>query len=397
MPPPPTILVSGAMANKHLNGGEAWVRLNWVLGLRKLRCQVYFVEQIRSDTCVDDAGAPTAFEQSANLRYFDHVVRWFGMEQTASLICDEGRQVHGLRYADLLKAAGRADLLINISGHLRLAAILGRVRRKVYVDVDPGFTQFWHAQGIEGAALEGHDVYLTIGENVGMPACSIPTSGIAWQPHRPFVVLDQWPVCPDGDPNRFTTVGAWRGPFGPVEHEGRRFGLKVHEFRKLITLPQRAPQTFEIALSIDPADRADLEALQSGGWHLVEPREVAGDPLAFRRYVQGSGGEFSAAQGIYVDTQCGWLSDRTVHYLASGKPALVQDTGFSRNYPVGDGLVPFRTLDEAVAGAGRIAQEYAHHSRAARRLAEAYFDSDRVLRDVMGRVGIRLPVHDSGN
>src|SRR5439155_21302567 len=128
MAQPPTILVSGAIANKHLNGGEAWVRLNWVLGFRKLGCRVYFVEQIRSDTCVDDGGAPASFEDSANLRYFDHVVQSFGMEQTASLICDEGRQVRGFGYEDLLEVAGRADLLINISGHLRLETILRRMR-----------------------------------------------------------------------------------------------------------------------------------------------------------------------------------------------------------------------------------------------------------------------------
>lgn len=143
-------------------------------------------------------------------------------------------------------------------------------------------------------------------------------------------------------------------------------------------------------MAIHCADRADLEALADNGWLVRDPNEVAATPLDFRRYVQSSGGECSAAQGIYVEANTGWLSDRTVRYLASGKPVLVQDTGFSRNVPVGDGLVPFRTLDEAVAGAARIAADYDHHARAARELAENYFDSDKVLPEMFDRMGLAL-------
>jgi hypothetical protein len=386
----PTILVCGALANKHLNGGEAWVRLNWVLGLRRLGCDVYFVEQIASPSCVDDQGTTVPFERSANLRFFQHVVRSFGLEAYSTLICDEGAQVEGRPYADVVGIAKRAHLLINISGHLTLAPVLDAVRRKAFCDEDPGFTQFWHEQRVPGVRLEGYDAYLTVGENIGRAGCVIPTCGISWRGQPRFVVLDQWPVSDAGNAHRFTTVGAWRGPFGPIEHEGRRFGLKVHEFRKIIGLPRRARQQFEIALSIHPADRADLAALHDNGWHVVDPRGVAADPIAFRSYVQGSGGECSAAQGVYVETGSGWLSDRTVQYLASGKPVLVQDTGFSANYPVGEGLVAFRTLDEAVAGADAIAGDYARHARAARHLAETCFDSDLVLRRLLADMGVEL-------
>ena len=164
--------------------------------------------------------------------------------------------------------------------------------------------------------------------------------------------------------------------------------MKVHEFRKFVDLPRQVQQTFEIALNIHPADTKDLNLLLQHGWEIVDPRTVVPDPIAFRCYVQTSGAEFSVAQGVYVETKSGWFSDRTVRYLASGKPVLVQDTGFSRNYPVGDGLVAFRTLGEAVVGAERIADDYDRHCRAARSLAEAHFDSDRVLGGFAEQVGV---------
>jgi hypothetical protein len=147
-------------------------------------------------------------------------------------------------------------------------------------------------------------------------------------------------------------------------------------------------QEFELALDIHPAEQRDLSLLRQYGWRIVDPKVSASDPLSFRRYVQGSGAEFSVAQGIYVETNSGWFSDRTTRYLASGKPALVQDTGFSRNIPVGEGLLAFRTLDEAVAGAERIARDYENHCRAARALAEEYFDSDKVLSKLVEEIGI---------
>ncbi len=383
-----TIVVGGAIANKFLNGGEAWVRLSWVLGLKKLGFSVYLVEQISRESCVDATGAVTTFENSANLAYFNHVVEQFGLSGSAALIYENGERIHGLTYTELLEVGDFADLLVNITGHLTLEPLMRRLRRKAYIDLDPGFTQFWHAAGSAGARLSGHDFYFTVGENIGTPVCSIPTGEIRWRPTRQPVVLSDWPVSYEGGRDRFTTVATWRGSYGPVQYGGKSFGLKVHEFRKFLELPERVQQTFEIALDIHPAEEKDLALLHRHGWQLVDPKVAAPDPAAFRRYVQKSGAEFSVAQGIYVETESGWFSDRTVRYLASGKPALVQDTGFSRNLPVGYGLVPFRTLEQAIAGAKRIARDYERHSRAARDLVEACFDSDRVLGQFIEEVDV---------
>jgi hypothetical protein len=378
------VFVAGALANKPRNGGEAWVRLNWILGLRALGADVWFVEQIARAHLTDEAGGPAAFHDSVNARYFAATVERFGLSARASLFGETGECL-GARYDELLDAAADADLLVNISGHLTHAPILSRVRRRAYVDIDPGFTQFWHASGI--LPLGGHDVYFTIGENIGRSGCDIPACGLEWRTVRQPVVLDEWPVTapPAGAP--FTTVARWRGSFGRVEHGGRTFGQKAHEFRRFAGLPRRCGSRFEIALDIDPADAADRERLCREGWHLADPACASETPDRFRAYVQASAAEFSVAQGVYVDTNSGWFSDRTTRYLASGRPALVQDTGFSRTLPCGDGLVPFRTLDEAAAGATRIARDYERHARAAAGIAEAFFDSSLVLRRFLEDAG----------
>ena len=146
-------------------------------------------------------------------------------------------------------------------------------------------------------------------------------------------------------------------------------------------------QEFELALDIDPADEEDRRALEENGWRLVDPRAVAGDPSSYRRYIQGSMAEICVAKNMYVETKSGWFSDRSICYLASGKPVLHQDTGLKHLYPTGEGLIVFSTLDEAAAGVGD-SGEYDRHSKAAREIAEEYFDSDKVLTRLLENLGV---------
>jgi hypothetical protein len=382
-----TVIVAGAIANKCHNGGEAWVRLSWVLGFRKLGCRVYLVEQIAPDACVDGSGARVPFEESKNLAYFREVTEEFGLSGAASLLYGDGGGGYGISLEELLDVTGAADLLVNISGHLTLEPLLRRARRTAFVDIDPGFTQCWHAAGLAGGRIPEHDFYFTIGENIGTDGCRIPTAGLPWRPTRQPVVLEDWPVHSSGF-DRFTTIANWRGPYGPLEYGGETFGVKVHQFRRFIELPRSVSLPFELALNIHPADAGDLRALHENGWRTVDPQGASRDPAAFRCYVQGSGAEFSVAQGVYVETCSGWFSDRTARYLASGRPVLVQETGFSRNLPVGEGLLSFQTLEEATAGAERIARDYPAHCRAARAVAEEYFDSDRILGEMLETIRV---------
>lgn len=381
------IVVGGALANKPGYGGEAWVRLSWIRGLQSLGVDVLFLEEIEAENCVGPQGSVCALEASQNLAYFRQVTAAWGLAGSAALINPtSGESVHGLGLQDVLEFAADADLLVNISGHLEFEPVLREVPWRVYVDLDPGFTQFWHAAGERGLQLEGHDVFFTVGENIGRPECPIPTSGIRWLPVRQPVTLDDWPSAPSVEPTRFTTVASWRGAYGGLAVGNRRYGAKAHEFRKFLPVPGLVPGCFfEAALDIHPADGADRERLLAHGWRLVNPRASAGDPVAFREYVRRSGAEFSVAQGIYVDTACGWFSDRSVRYLATGRPVLVQDTGFGRRLPVGEGLLSFRTPQEAAAEATRILGDYDRHRRAGRDIAEEFFEARKVLGDFLER------------
>ncbi len=381
-----TVVVAGAVAGKLRNGGEAWVRLSWVRAFQQLGFDVYLVEQIAEGALVDAVGRPAGFAESANLEYFAGVMRVFGLEDRSCLLHDSG--YWGVAPSLMEEVASGAEMLVNISGNLSKDSLLSRFRRRVYLDIDPGFTQYWHAQGLLGPALDRHNFHFTIGENIGRLECPIPQGNIPWHPTRQPVVLGDWPACPSEGCERLTTVGSLRGPYGRVEHAGGQFGLKIHEMRRVAALPRQVEPAMELALSIGAGDYADGRLLAESGWHLVDPQSVASGPQQFRGYVQGSDGEFSVAQGIYVETAGGWFSDRTVRYLASAKPVIVQDTGIGRHLPVGEGLMTFRTLPEAAAAVHAVRSDYERHSRAARQVAEECFEAGKVAGAFAEVVGV---------
>jgi hypothetical protein len=382
-------IVGGALANKPLSGGEAWVRLAWILGLRRLGFEVYFAEEIAGAGCRDEAGEPATFCRSLNRSYFEQVVAEFGLAGRAGLICDGGEEGVGLRLAELEAITAESELLVNISGHLSIESLLRGPRTRLYVDLDPGFTQAWHADPNIDFELAGHDHYATVGLNVGSDRSPIPSGGIEWLPILPPVVLEHWPtVAAAPAPLRLTTVASWRGPFGAPLLGGRQTSLKHHQFRRFLELPERTGAELELALDIHPGDAADLAALRAHGWRIVDPRQVAAVPALFRDYLIGSGGEFSVAQGIYAEASSGWFSDRSAAYLASGRPALVQDTGIGERLPTGEGLLTFATLQQALQGIERIAADPGEHGAAARELAVSRLDSDLVLGDLLTRIGI---------
>jgi hypothetical protein len=344
------------------------------------------LDRLEPEMCVDSEGRPAAVEDSVNVAYVDSVLDAFGLADRYAIFCDGGARTVGLTRAQVLEEMARTALVVNVNGFFEDEEVLGLAGTRAYLDIDPGFPHMWRALGLHDA-FRGHDAYVTVGEGIGGPKSKVPTGDLDWITSPQPIVLEHWPAM-SGRGDAFTSVGSWRGPFGPVEYEGTTYGLRVHEFRKFAALPARVSQPLEIALDIDDADAPDIELLRANGWRLRNPREVAADPWRYREYVQGSRAELMVAKNMYVASRSGWFSDRSICYLASGRPVLAQETGFSDYYPVGRGLLAFRTLEEAIDGIERIARDYDAHARAARALAEEHFESDRVLGRLLRKVGI---------
>jgi hypothetical protein len=381
-----SLIIAGALAQKPKIAGHTWALLQYLLGFRRLGCETLFIDYLDRSMCVDQAGLCCPPEGSVNLSYVRDVLSCFGLNDDYVLIGPEGESLLGMPRSRLLERVRRSAFLLNIMGHLRDEEVLGLASRRIFLDIDPGFSQFWHELGLVRPFL-GYHAYVTIGLNIGHPDCTIPTCGLDWTVTPPPIVLEWWPVS--GTPGEsFTTIASWRGAYGPVEYRGTTYGLRAHQFRRFVDLPALTGRPFELALSIHPAETKDLALLAEKGWRLADPQSVAGDPRAYQRYIAGSRAEFSVAKDLYVQSRGGWISDRSLCYLASGKPVLAQETGFSQHFPTGEGLLTYSTLEEAKAGVEELARRPDRHSRAARALAEEYFDSDKVLSRLMQKLGV---------
>jgi hypothetical protein len=347
---------------------------------------VLFLDRLDSGMTVDIAGNPCPPEQSANLRYFLRIAKSFGFASSFALLGGDGQTI-GLSRARVLERVRRSAALVNIMGYLADDEVLACARRRVFLDIDPGVGQMWRALGLADV-FSGHDTFVTIGENIGRAGSSIPSCGLPWVTSRQPVVLDHWPLTPLQAESRFTSIATWRGTYGPIEYDGRTYGQRVHEFRRFAAVPQLTGRGFDLALDIDASEQRDLAMLRENGWTVKHPRSVVASPAAYRRFIQRSKAEFMVAKNIVVDTRSGWFSDRSICYLASGRPVLVQDTGLEELYPVGKGLLTFTTLDEAVDRVEEIEGNYDRHARAARDIAEESFDSDKVLGRLLCTTGI---------
>jgi hypothetical protein len=384
------IVISGSLAQRPSAGGHAWVFLQYLLGFQRLGWEVLFLDRLEPEMCRAEDGNPCSIEDSFNLRCLREVMAAFELSESHALAFDGGRQWFGQSREQVLEFVGQSALLIDVMGFLNDSEIAATAPRRAFLDIDPGVPQMWTALGLADM-LCGYDDYVTIGENIGRRDCSIPTCGLNWITMRQPIVLEHWPAIVSDNGGAITSVGSWRGPFAPIEFEGRTYGLRVHEFRKFADLPRRIARRYEFALNIHPSETRDIALLEAGGWVLVDPRAVAGDLAAYQDYVQSSWAEFMVAKNMYVQSQCGWFSDRSICYLASGKPVLAQDTGICEIYPVGEGLLVFSDIDEAISGVRSLEKNYEKHARAARKIAEGYFDSDRVLGDLLSKLGIGQP------
>ncbi|MHC4652336.1 MAG: hypothetical protein ACYTES_15955, partial [Planctomycetota bacterium] len=383
------IVVTGLIAQHPRLGGITWHYLQYVLGLARLGHDVFYVEDSGEVPYNVTGGASgddwTAKDCAANVAHLSGVMTRFGLEGRWAYHNAPTSQWHGLPDARRRDVIASADLLLNVSGSLEHPKHYRAIPRLAYIDTDPVVTQ---AKVVTGwidfrPRVVAHDVHFSFGERfTGI----VPDTGHTWLPTRQPIVLSEWSPA-DATRDAFTTVMSWTS-YAPLRWKGLVFGQKDVEFQRFVDLPRRvAPVPLEVAMSptphldwqADEMDQTPRDRLTRAGWRVADADATCGDLDAYRDYIRSSRAEWSVAKNAYVQGRPAWFSERSACYLASGRPVVVQDAGFGAVLPVGEGLLSFETPQQAAEAVREVDRDHARHARAARAIAEAYFDSDEVL------------------
>jgi hypothetical protein len=382
-------------------GGHFWVYMQYVQSLRRLGCDVYWLEHFH--------GSGDEHRDRDALRLFKARMRDFGIGEKLLIVTGDEAILHGVGDDGQLthsqaneSICARADLLLNFSYAID-EATLARFRRTAMVDIDPGLLQFWISEG--QLEVPRHDVYFTTGETVGSEEALFPDCNISWNQMRPVVSLDDWPVSYSEEAAALTTISGWWGDEWISNGRGLLYqNNKRVSFMEFAELASLTDQPLELALALgiknpeeeyqppDPGadstldyqgDAKDKSILEGYGWKVRLASDVAGSPGDYRHYIQASRGEFSCAKPSCMRFQNAWVSDRSLCYLASGKPVVVQHTGPSQFLPESEGMFRFRTMDDALGAIDAVNSAYRFHCDAARALAEQHFDGEKVMESVL--------------
>lgn len=385
---PVRVAVMGMMGRTPF-AGVAWQVLHHLEGLRRLGCEVSYIEDT-GDWPYDPVRNEVTDDSSHPVGYIGRLMEWLGLPERWAYISPDGR-AHGPLGAQLPALYGRLDALVNLTG----ATVLGEqhlaVPTRLYLETDPVLAQVEVARGERFTIelLEAHTHHFTYAENLGAPDCPVPVGRFDYRSTRPPVIVDWWrgdgAAGPAGD--RFTTVSSWEQRGKDAEWRGETYHWSKHrEFMKVIDLPRRVSRPLELALASDDEDV--LGMLRSHGWRVIDGVELSRDIGRYRHYIRASGAEFTVAKDQYVRLRTGWFSDRSACYLAAGRPVVTQDTGFGCAIPTGEGLLAFTTVDDAAAAIEAVASDPRGHSTAAGELADEHFAAERVLGELMAAAGL---------
>ncbi|HZS82430.1 MAG TPA: hypothetical protein VFA50_06145 [Stellaceae bacterium] len=368
-------------------GGIAWQAMHYLLGLERLGYEAWYIEDGGANP-YDPHANSVVMDCAYNVAYVQRMMEAHGLGGRWAYWDAINDVYHGLSREAVRRLYRESDALINLCGATRLRDEHMACPIRIMVDTDPVYEQIKYAKADPAARdyLQAHTHFFTYGENIGSGDCPVPLSGIDWRPTRPPVIPELWPVD-DRRPPCFTTIATWENKGKNIDFAGTSYLWSKHvNFLRFLDLPRRAEGCFTMAML--PPDGTVEAELRAKGWRLVDPRPVSAGMAPYAEFIRDSRGEFTVAKDIYVRPNSGWFSDRSVCYLASGRPVVTMRTGFDRLFPVGEGLFQFSTMEEAVAAIAAIDRDYARHSRAARGLAVEFFSSERVLARLMAESGL---------
>jgi hypothetical protein len=382
------VVVLGLMGQYPM-GGMAWQVLHYLIGFQRLGCTCHYVENSAAPPYSPRLGS-IATSARENLAFLRATFRRFDLGDAWSYydcLTDSWGGMGGSRTRQVLE---RADLIVNLCG----ATLPDRAPRPkgclAYVETDPGIEQVRLANGDAGARsfVQAHDLHFTYGWRIGEPDWPIPACGIDWRKTHPPVVVDLWD-SPPRDVATWRTVGTYRNEGKDVVVGGRKFLWSKHpSFDRVMDLPSRTRERLELALWIADRDGEARERLLRHGWLLRDPYAVSHDAEIYRRYLQEAKGEFTVEKDQLVGLRPGWFSDRSVCFLAAGRPCVLQDTGFDSRIPAGPGLLAWSTVSEAAEALERVAGDFDAHSRGAREVAQAFFDTRVLLPPILEAAGL---------
>jgi hypothetical protein len=368
--------------------GIAWQAMHYVLGLERLGYEAWYIEDGGANP-YDPRANSVVMECDYNVGYVKSMMEAHGLGDRWAYWDAINDVYHGLSRERVRALYAEADALINLCGATRLRDEHMACPVRIMIDTDPVYEQIKYAKADPAARdyLDAHTHFFTYGENIGAADCNVPLSGIAWRPTRPPVIPELWPVAA-GEPDCFTTIATWENKGKNIEYGGSSYVWSKHvNFLRFLDLPRNRPDScFRIAML--PPDDGVRAVVAAGGWGLVDPRPISADMRSYRNFIARSRGEFTVAKDIYVRPNSGWFSDRSVCYLAAGRPVITMRTGFSKFFPVGAGLFEYSNHEEALAGIDAVAADYSGNSRAARELAREYFAPDRVLAALLADCGL---------
>jgi hypothetical protein len=366
-----TVCLAANTIDYPAGGGHAWAYLNWALGLRGLGCRVFWLEVIQKSV------PPAKAERK--LAALAAKLDPFGLAADLAVVY-AGDQALKNQPSVALDEACEADFLLSLRYGLS-DKIVQRFPCSALLDIDPGLFQTWLASGQVKTAR--YDLYLTTGETVGRAEAHFPDAGLQWLYVPPCIALDWWPVKGSSDQAAFTTVSHWDTDEWVEDAAGSYLNDKRSGFLPFLSLPLHTAQKLELALCLEAGGDQERRRLETLGWRLRDAWSVASTPADYQHYIQESRGEFSCVKPSCLRLQNAWVSDRSLCYLASGKPVIAQHTGPSRFLPDAAGMHRFRTLEEAASSLERVAANYEQECLLARALAEEHFDARKVARRVL--------------
>jgi hypothetical protein len=359
-------------------GGMAWHHLQFLLGLKKLGHEVLFLEDSDYyETCYNPETYITSKDPSFGLNFISTLCNKCGVGENWAYFDFHTNTWFGKKKNDVLSFCKSADIALNVSGINPMREWWSDIPCRVFIDTDPCFTQIRHLS--EPAAMElakGHTHHFSYGENIGKKDCGIPDDGFIWKPTRQPVVMELWKVAEAKPSANWTTVMQWDS-YSERIYQGRKFGMKSASFDSYIDLPRKMPkEKFELAIGSSTAPRDELN---KHGWIITNPYEATKTPERFQEYLAESKGEWTIAKQGYVDSNSGWFSDRTLNYMVSGKPVVIQDTSFPEEFRYGKGLMPYNDIEQAMQAIDSVNKDYAAHCKASRKIVEDHFESGLVL------------------